>query len=312
MRRRKPASNLKRVESMRHVSRVAVIVMSLAAPVAAQPQPILHCFRAETQIGVVARRDYFDDRGLVIKEVLYRSSDRTGQHTCAEDMLRVYSITNITRDALGRSVVETEMSPDEKVERVLRHEYAGDDAEASRDIWSAPDGTRRYEIRHGERGRATHLYFNSAGRVIGVTGPLPTDVEYALRWGTEVDGWSCGIAVASGSVNVHMKNGTRKETAITFGESIDMELRSAAAGTIPLLPASTANRAASSRFAGISRLVAPGDAAFYTYSLEARYGPLAPGRYSLTVRSPHPVSGVMVLSNRVEFDIPAVSTDRER
>jgi hypothetical protein len=137
--------------------------------------------------------------------------------------------------------------------------------------------------------------------VAGVTGPLPTDVTYALRWGTEVDGWSCGIAVANGSVNVHLKNGTQKETAVTFMDVFDTDLQSAASGAVPLLPSYRAGRA--SRPSGMSRLVPPREAAFYSYSLESRYGPLAPGHYSLAVWFPHPVSGVKMLSNRIEFDI---------
>ena len=288
---------------MRGVPVLAVLVISVAAPAAAQPQPVLHCYGAETQIGIVARREYFDDGGRVVKEILYRSGDRTGQRTCAEDSLRVYGIRNITRDALGRSVVETELSATGEVERVLRHEYQGDSTEASRDIWSAPDGTRRYEIRRPSRDRASHLYYDSRGLVVGVMGPLPKDVSYALRWGTEIDGWSCGIAVANGSVYVHLKNGTRTETSAAFTPSFEMDLQSAASGPVPVLPGYGASRAAPPKFAGITRLISPGDAAFYTYALADRFGPLRPGRYSLAVWYPHPVSGTPMLSNRVEFDV---------
>jgi hypothetical protein len=269
----------------------------------AQPQPVLHCYGVETQIGIVARRDYFDESGLVVKEVLYRSSERTGRRTCAEDTLRIYSIKNITRDALGRSIVETELSANGEVERVLRHEYLGDSKDASRDIWSAPDGTRRYEIRRGAPGNATQLYYDG-GLVVGVMGPPPTDVSYAVRWGTEVDGWSCGIAVAKGSVYVHLKNGTQKETSAGFVDWFATELHDARGALVPVLPAYTAANAARPKTRGIGRLVGPHEAAYSAYELEPRYGRLLPGHYSLAVWHPHPITGVMVRSNTFEFDVP--------
>jgi hypothetical protein len=272
-------------------------------PAFAQPPPALHCYATETQIGVVARREFLDDRGLVVKEIFYRSNDRSGQGTCAEDMLRVYTIRTITRDALGRSVVETEISADGNVERVLRHEYQGDSTDASRDLWSAPDGTRRYEIRHLQGGRASHLYYDGNGLVAGVMGPLPTDVGYALRWGTEVDGWSCGIAVANGSVYVHLKNGTQQETPANFVDWFAIELHDGRGALVPLLPAFAAAREAKAGTRGSGRLILPLEAANYAYSLEERYGRLAPGHYALVVWHPHPITGVLLRSNTFEFDV---------
>jgi hypothetical protein len=288
---------------MRQVFALAVVIAGLPCASFAQPQPVLRCFGIETEIGIVARRDYFDDRGFVIKEVQYRSNDRTGARTCADDMLRVYSIKTITRDERGRSLVETELSPAGEVERVVRHEYVGDSREPSRDIWSAPDGTRRYEIRRAASGSGSQLYYDSRGLVVGVMGSPPTDVQYALRWGTEVDGWSCGVAVANGLMYVHLKNGTQKEAAATFAESFQTELRDGRGSVVPLLPAYAARRRTPEKSRGISRLIGPHETAFYIYQLEPRYGPLSGGHYFLAVWHPHPVTGVMLLSNRYEFDV---------
>ena len=284
---------------------LAVLPALSPRPASAQPQPVLHCYGVETQIGIAARRDYFDDRGLVVKEVLYSSTDRGERRTCAEDTLRIYSVRNITRDAHGRSVLETELAANGQVERVLRHEYRGDSEEVSRDIWSAPDGTRRYEIRHASDRAATHLYYDAHGRVAGVMGPLPTDVEYAVRWGTEVDGWSCGIAVASDSVYVHLKNGTQKETSARFVDWFETELHDARGALVPVLPPYAAQLAARPKTTGIRRMVGPREAAYYSTELTPRYGRLTPGHYSLAVWHPHPITGVMMRSNTFEFDVPA-------
>jgi hypothetical protein len=289
---------------MRQVVVLGVLLAAWPRVTAAeQPQSVLRCYGVETEIGIVARRDYFDDRGFVVKEVLYRSNDRTGGRTCAEDTLRVYSVKTITRDGFGRSVVETELSPNGDVERVLRHEYQGDSKEPSRDILSAPDGTRRYEIRRQANGRSTNLYYDSRGLVVGVIGPLPTDVQYAVRWGTEVDGWSCGIAVANGSLYVHLKNGTQKETTATFVDGFETALRDARGAVVPLLTAYAAKRPAMQKSRGFGRLVGAREAAFYTYPLEPRYGKLPAGHYTLAVWHPHPITGVMLLSNTYEFDV---------
>jgi hypothetical protein len=284
---------------------LVLVLASVPLTAAAQPQSTLHCYGVETQIGVVARRDFLDDRGFVVKQILYRALDRTRKQTCDEDALRVYSIRTIARDALGRSVLETELSANGIVERVLRHEYVGDSTEPSRDIWSAPDGTRRYEIRRDQRGNASHLYYDEHGRVVGIMGPLPKDVDYALRWGTEVDGWSCGIGVARGTVYVHLKNGTQKETVANFVDWFESELHDARGAMVPLLPAYVERRGAKPKSPGIGRLVTAHEVGSYAYELETRYGRLPAGHYSLAVWHPHPVSGVMLLSNRYEFDVAA-------
>src|SRR6476620_5667594 len=113
---------------------LVLVLAGVPLTAAAQPQSALQCYGVETQIGVVARRDFVDDRGFVIKQILYRSLDRTRKQTCDEDALRVYSIKTISRDAVGRSVLETELSANGIAERVLRHEYVGDSTEPSRDI----------------------------------------------------------------------------------------------------------------------------------------------------------------------------------
>jgi hypothetical protein len=102
---------------------------------------------------------------------------------------------------------------------------------------------------------------------------------------------------------VNLKNGTQKETSASFVDWFDTALRDARGAVVPLLPGYVAKQAATQKSRGVSRLIAPHDAAFYTYQLEPRYGRLPAGRYSLAVWHPHPVSGVLVLSNTYEFDI---------
>ena len=79
---------------MPQVLMLGVLLAAWPGVAAAGQQSVLRCYGVETEIGIVARRDYVDDRGFVVKEVLYRSGDRTGARTCAEDMLRVYSMSS--------------------------------------------------------------------------------------------------------------------------------------------------------------------------------------------------------------------------
>jgi len=103
---------------------------------------------------------------------------------------------------------------------------------------------------------------------------------------------------------VHLKNGTQKETSASFVDWFATDLHDARGALVPLLPAFAAAQEARARSRGTGRLVRPHEAANYAYSLEARYGRLAAGRYSLAVWHPHPVSGVMLRSNTYEFDVP--------
>jgi hypothetical protein len=48
-----------------------LILFLLMAPAQASAQPALQCYRAATQIGTAARRDFRDDNGVMVKEIYY-------------------------------------------------------------------------------------------------------------------------------------------------------------------------------------------------------------------------------------------------
>jgi hypothetical protein len=57
---------------MRQAIAFAVLVIALTAGAFAQPAPpapVLRCYEMQTQTGVVARRDFPDEHGFIVREI---------------------------------------------------------------------------------------------------------------------------------------------------------------------------------------------------------------------------------------------------
>jgi len=255
-----------------------------------------------TQVGVVARRDFSDANGFVTREIFYVSTESSVRPSCAEGTLRVYMSRDYQRDALGRVLVETDLGPDGIVQHVWRLEYRGEEKAPSRRVQYDPAGIRRFEIRsEGGDGDPTDLHFDARGDLVAVRGTLPAELAGALGWGAMVDGWRCGIAVDrwTGVLYLHLRNDTTSETNAHFLDAFDSELRDAQSA---ILPVTERARMAGPGWTGI--LIGPGEMAFRHFQLERRYGRLPRGRYTVVVRHPHPITGGMLVSNSLQFDVP--------
>ncbi len=289
----------------------ALVSQAPSANAPAPGQSILHCYPFPTEIGVVARRDFADEHGFIIKEIYYTSTESKLPLTCAESTLRVHAIRIYKRDEMGRALTETDTTPSGAVVGVWRREYRGDEKRPARDVLSDPGGAARYEIR--DEGKfSTHLYYDDRHRVIGVIGTVPSDVDIAIVWGPETDGWQCGIALAPQrrgerypAVYLHLRNNSDKEAEAGFARYFETELRDSAGNVVPLTEKYLAESAGKTRRKGMFHGVEPGGAAFYEYEIESRYGRLPPGHYSLIVRHPHPTTDAMLASGVLEFDMPA-------
>ncbi len=272
------------------------------------PQSRLICYEFATQIGVAARREFRDEKGFVFKEIYYTSTGPTMKPTCAEGTLRVHSIRTYTPDTLGRPIVETDLRADGAVDRAWRLEYRGDEKQPIRRTQTDPAGRTRYEIRT-EAGHTSHIYFNERGLVDGVIGKVPGDLDVALAFGPEADGWRCGILYVRSSqpppydyVRLHLANGTGKRVSAGFTSFFESELRDSAGNVLPLTEQHLARAATAPRNTS-GRLIGPGETAFYEYDLDSRYGRLRPGHYSLAIRHPHPTSSTTLTCNPIAFDV---------
>jgi hypothetical protein len=277
-------------------------------PSVASAQPVFHCYAAVSEIGTVARRDFTDESGFVVKTIYYESREPTLQPSCSEATLRIQSVRTFDRDALGRVVVERDgLMPE--LAPVVFYEYVSNQMSPSRRTQFGQDGRRSHEIRYSGRQSRSHIYFDASGRVAGINGDMPSDVALAFEWGAEADGWTCGIALAAADrgalrqINLHLRNRSNAQVSTPFVQFFETELRDGQGTIIDLTPEYQATLAAMPHSGGINRLLNPGETWFYSFELNPRYGWLAPGRYSLTVRHPHPVTGAMLVSNTITFDI---------
>ena len=120
-----------------------------AAPVEERSQGTLECYPHVTQIGVGARRIFRDEHGWVAKEILYRTPIMAEHGTCSEAALVVYQTIQYQRDGLGRTIVETVVSPQGTIDHFMRYEYQGASNQWSRHVAFGADGDRQFEMRRG-------------------------------------------------------------------------------------------------------------------------------------------------------------------
>ena len=280
----------------------AAIVFLLGSQSTAAAQGTLRCYGMATQIGVVAVREFRDDRGQLEKEVYYvTATGLLNPGSCPEDQLRVHETHVYERDALGRPFVERILDAHDQLSRFGRYEYEGASKTPSRQAWFGPQGDRRLEMRWSP-GRI-YLYFDEHEKVVGVIGVAPQDVTYALAWGDTVDGWRCGIGFARGTVYLGLQNHSATTLSGSSGDAFELDLRDANGAIVPLLPEAGAIQARMSPRTGPAMPTAAGEVRSQIHDLQFLFGRLAPGRYSVVLRLPHPVSGIMLVSKELEFDI---------
>jgi hypothetical protein len=271
----------------------------------------LICYDAPTQIGVAARRDFQNERGLVVKSIFYTSMESAGAHIpCAEGTLRVHSVRTFEHDPAGRVVVETHakgesVSPFEH----WRLDYVGNAEQPVRRTLYTTGGKRTYEIRDAGDGESVHIHFDRRERVVGIMGSVPTDLSLGFEWGPEIDGWRCAVAVRDDGegplpqINVHLLNESGRETSARFARYLETELRDDQGAIVPLTAGFLSEQSRDTGDSWEGRLLGPGEAAYRSHRLADRYGSLPPGRYSLLVRHPHPTARALLVSSSVSFEV---------
>ena len=266
------------------------------------PAGTLVCYPHQTQIGVVARREIPDRTGTIERTIYYRAAgEMPADGTCREDGLRVYETHVYQRDAKGRTIVERILDPGGRLARVARHDYAGESTRPSKTSYANGNDRPHYEVRRLDD-EATDLHFDEHGRVVAVRGLPPTDVEYGIAWGSPVDGWRAGAAVARGSLSITVENGTAKGLTVRFPDVPEIDLREAGGRLIPLLPEMAA-RLAGGDGGWSGMLVESRELGFHSVELASLYGPLRPGRYTLIARHPHPVTRAPLVTGELAFEI---------
>ena len=95
-------------------------VVSMLSATSQTSPSVFHCYERMSAIGVIARRDFLDERGFIEKEIYYSNDLTSTNQSCAEDALRIHSSRTYKRDDSGRTLVETQFDRNGRLDRVWR------------------------------------------------------------------------------------------------------------------------------------------------------------------------------------------------
>lgn len=285
----------------------AGLLLAAAWPAASPelPAPVLHCYSRPTQVGTVARREFKNAAGHVVKEIFYTGpTDAQGRPTCEDETLDVQSIRTYEHDIDGRPIIERVFGPDERMERQSRLEYGADDVRPVRRVTVDPAGMLRSETRWEAGEQVTVLHFDDDRRVALVTGRLPADVQYSIEWGPAFDGWACGVGMTRRqglaeelAPAVHLQNLTAKDGMARFARRFDTALLDARGRLVKERALRTVETAGAP-----AHLLWPREATYHHGpDLRQRFGRLDPGRYRLLAWHPHPETGALLECGSLEL-----------
>ena len=284
-------------ESKTHVTLIIVLLLSVAVRAqVAEPKGELRLYGRATQIGTVASREFKDDKGRVVK-VIYYTGGGSFEGPYREDLLREQSIHTYTYDDHDCRIKSESYEPGMKLKRT--EEVCCLDGTATPRLTTVRDahGVKQAETRHkANGGPPTELFFDSDGdKVVAINGGVPTDVDLAHGWGTEVAGFACGIAAnrERGTqddlrVWVTIKNISHDANGVVMISPVLVELKDITGRVVerkaPYRKQENETQsegcptylAQGAPFAGRSQLQ-PG------FALGEQYDRLAPGKYSITV-----------------------------
>lgn len=298
---------------------VLVLLLLLQGGVSAQvaeQQGELRIYDRATQINTVASREFKDDRGRVVK-VIYYTGGGGFEGPYREELLHEQSIRVQTYDDHDCIIKIENYEPGMKLTRTADVQCLTGTSTPSLTITRDARGVKQAEVRHDAKGSTqTTLWFDADGdKVIAIDGDTPTDVDLAHGWGKEAGGFACGIAANREKgrqkdlqVWVTIKNISNRTEGVPMVAPVLVELKDSIGqviepkaeyedagnkiqqGTCPTYMSQGVP------FAGDSDLLR-------SYELGERYGALAPGTYTMTVK--HCVSTMrrLLVSNTIHFEV---------
>lgn len=275
----------------------------------------LRIYPRATQIGVVANREFKDDKGRVVKVIYYTGPDLDTSNL-REEQLRVHSTRTFDYDAYGCQVNSKSYDRKAKVERIDELRCVERTAVRSLLIVRNAQGIKQREDRHTAGGGAkTALYFDSNGeKVIAINGELPSDTDLVHGWGNVLHGFALGIAAnrEKGSqqdltVHISVKNVSHDGRQVSTSPVL-IELKNSN-GQVVEPKANHRINLSQTQFnhcPSYLQIGAPrrGHAQpHYNFSLGDQYERLSPGKYSITVT--YCVTGVpeRLVSNTIEIEV---------
>jgi hypothetical protein len=279
----------------------------------------LHIYSHESQVGVVANREFKDEKGRVVKTIYYYGdADSNGQYR--EELLKERSIHTVQFDDNDCPIKGQNFDPGMKLtsssETICFEGTSEDKLITTRDA----RGIRTAEIRKilkedGRSSTSSTLFFDATGeKVVALDGDVPTDVDLLRGWGPSMNGFALGIAVNREKgrqeeleVWCSLKNIDHKGdpyvqpwlVELTDSNGRFIEPLKAHAGDVNK-PSEECTRTDDwgGPDAGTSAL----QRGFW---FRERYAVLAPGRYSVTIKYCMRDVGKLLASNQIDVEIEA-------
>lgn len=275
----------------------------------------LRIYHRPTQIGVVASREFKDDKGRVVK-VIYYTDAGNSESNFREELLREQSSRTFEYDEYGCPIKSKSYDQAAKLIRIEELRCAEKTATRSLAIIRNAQGIKQGEARYTKTGSTqTVLHFDSNGeKVIAITGELPTDTDLIHGWGNVLHGFALGIAAIREkgrqqdlTVHVSLKN-VDNDAGQIMVSPILVELKNSNGQVVEQKAAHRINpyQTQYNECPSFMQMGAPRRGRAqpqYNYSLGEQYERLSPGKYSITVT--YCVTGLSerLVSNTIEIEV---------
>ncbi|MCC5788847.1 MAG: hypothetical protein JJT75_04375 [Opitutales bacterium] len=276
-----------------------------------------------TSIGIVAKREFHDTEGRVIKTHYYRYNFKASAGEMFDES-GPYTEENLILD----SVRTKEYNDDNRLIRRNRYDENMElqgwaEFKENTTLSRRSDGTRNIETRsEGDRQLST-LYFDQTGEnLIAINGEVPGDIEFSGGWGKQVDGLVCGVGLNQskgqlGEIRFYVTIRNMTDTSRRFITSIayhqiQVELLDAEGNVMPQDNEHIKQR--KEKLVRINRginenrqLLRPQQARITSggYVLKDWYSDIPAGTYFLTVKQRTDDSSFALVSHPVELEIVA-------
>ncbi len=335
----------------RRWQRSALFVAGLALSAASFAQPAtrpasegeLTFYEMMTQTGIVARRDFHDDSGRLIKRVFYAPARPTTVSLSSQpapsavrgpfdpNQLAVRSTETYDYDRRGWLTRTSTYDPDGALTGYAGHQHDSAGGLCATVNFTA-DGRRSYEVRFGAegpggaakpgpggpaRGRVrSHLYFEDSGqRLVAVRGALPEDQTWTWGWGSEKEGLSCAVApqreaapLGEMQVALTVRNLASSPREVAAGRGSYRPILRDADGQIVPIAEKSSGAAGLREPSPTTALTQPREMFHWdAFDLASWYPELAPGRYSLQVEYRGDSPEWLLVSNAVTITILAAA-----
>jgi hypothetical protein len=275
----------------------------------------LQMYERATQIGTVARREFKDDKGRIVKEIYYTHADNS-MSRFREELLREQSSRTFEYDEHDCQIMSRSYDHTLKLTRI--EEVRCFDRTATRKLTIARNslGIKQGEARHTATGGIqTIIQFDSNGeKVVAISGELPGDTDLINGWGNVLHGFALGIAANREKgrqqdlvVHISIKNvGKDAREAMVSPVLIELKDTNGQVAKQKAAYRSKPNQTRSNECPSYLEQGAPRPGwaqQQYTHSLSEQYDRLAPGKYSMTVA--YCVSGLSerLVSNTIQIEV---------